>query len=280
MDSLTEGPPGALKPCLILLDGATSHVGQTITYTITVFNNGPADATSVVVIDVLPAGGAGICGIGPNNLVRACDIGADTRCYTARTCRLHEEVEMQRSPHNLRNPHISRSARIGVLTAVLVVSLAALAYGHPEHRSHKAPSVKAEIRGTLDSMNGDRWVVAGRELIVSPYTDVEKTIIKGSYVKVKARQDADGNWVADEIDRKRKPWSAGSKMEIKLKGSIESMVGNTWTVAGMEFEVTPYTSIEDSVSVGDRVKVEATPDESGKLVAEEVDSKEKRHDHD
>jgi hypothetical protein len=184
---------------------------------------------------------------------------------------------MQRNP---QNPQHKRIARIGVLAASLVLGLVTLAHGHPKHRSDKAPSVKADIRGTLESMSGDRWVVAGHELIVSPYTDVERSVNKGSYVKVEARRDADGNWVAEEIDRKRKPWRAPSRMEVKLKGPIESMVGNTWTVAGMEFEVTPYTSIEDSVAVGDRVKVEATPDESGKLVADEVDSKERRHDRD
>jgi hypothetical protein len=191
----------------------------------------------------------------------------------------HEIKELHTMSRSVYSPRATW-VRAGGLSIFLVLALAAMAGGHPKHQSSQTPSVKAEIRGTLESMQGDRWVVAGHQLIVSPYTDVDHHVAKGNYVKVKARQDADGNWVAEEIDRKRKPWRASAHMEIKLKGSIESMVGDTWTVAGTAFQVTPYTSIEDSVVVGDRVKVEAAHDESGKLVASEVDSKERRHRHD
>jgi hypothetical protein len=54
------------------------------------------------------------------------------------------------------------------------------------------------------------------------------------------------------------------------------MTGDTWKVAGKEFTVTPRTSMEDSVFVGARVKVDTYQDANGKLIATEVDSKDKR----
>jgi hypothetical protein len=77
-------------------------------------------------------------------------------------------------------------------------------------------------------------------------------------VRVEAEQDASGNRTAKEIDRKNRPWRPLSSVQYKLSGPVEAMTGDTWKVAGTEFTVTPRTSMEDSVFVGARVKVDTS----------------------
>ncbi|MED5019582.1 S-layer homology domain-containing protein [Paenibacillus chibensis] len=54
--SVTVTPQQADLSVANTVSNATSNVGDTITFTVTVSNNGPASATSVVVTDLLPAG--------------------------------------------------------------------------------------------------------------------------------------------------------------------------------------------------------------------------------
>jgi len=169
------------------------------------------------------------------------------------------------------NKHTSTTLAglLAILASIVVVAIAA---AHPGAQH----SVELKVKGTIESIQNDRWMVAGREFLVTRATDIEDYVRVGDYVRVEAEQDANGAWVAKEIDRKRQPWRPRMSIHYKLKGSVEAMVGDTWTVAGMQFQVTPRTSVEDSVFVGSSVSVSAYEEGKGKLVATEVDSKDAR----
>jgi hypothetical protein len=59
--------------------------------------------------------------------------------------------------------------------------------------------------------------------------------------------------------------------EVRFEGTLESINGNTWTVAGQAVTVTGSTEIKDNPQVGDRVKVRAYRQPDGSLVATRIE---------
>jgi uncharacterized repeat protein (TIGR01451 family) len=89
---VTAPPPPPSADLAVAKTGpATGHVGQQMTYTITVTNNGPSDATGVKLTDTLPKNTGfgsvgstqGSCSPSPHHRVVTCDIGAMNSGATA-----------------------------------------------------------------------------------------------------------------------------------------------------------------------------------------------------
>ncbi len=59
--------------------------------------------------------------------------------------------------------------------------------------------------------------------------------------------------------------------EIEFTGVVESINGNTWTIAGRTVLVDIATELKDFISVGQTVKVHASMDAGGALAAREIE---------
>jgi uncharacterized repeat protein (TIGR01451 family) len=90
VDIEVTAPPAA-DVAVVKTGPATGHVGQSITYTITVTNQGPDTASGVVLTDTLPKNAGfgsvsttqGTCSSRPKNQVVTCSIGTLARGATA-----------------------------------------------------------------------------------------------------------------------------------------------------------------------------------------------------
>jgi len=63
----------------------------------------------------------------------------------------------------------------------------------------------------------------------------------------------------------------GHREEIEFFGIVETITEEAWTVDGQVVNIAPWTQIEDTLVVGDYVKVHAYVDEDGSLFAREIE---------
>ena len=166
--------------------------------------------------------------------------------------------------------HRNRAPFAAMLLLGLIVSSAV---AHPDYQAKSRHKVKVKIYGELESIDGNRWVVAGYQVRMTTSTSFKDEVAVGDYVKVKGFEDGDNNWVIKKVEIEDRPADGESSLEIKLTGSVQSMRDNEWIVAGRVFQITDDTEFEGDVSVGDRVKIEADVDKAGNWIATEVDQK-------
>ena len=160
------------------------------------------------------------------------------------------------------------------LSAMLLISLiATVAVAHPDYKAKSQHKVKVKIYGALESIDGNRWVVAGYKVRVTTSTSFEDEVAVGDFVKVKGFEDGDNNWVIKKVELEDDLAEGESRLEVKLTGRVQSMRDDMWVVAGRFFQITDDTEFEGEVSVGDRVKIEADVDKAGNRIATEVDRK-------
>ncbi len=62
------------------------------------------------------------------------------------------------------------------------------------------PDNEVEFEGIVESMGGSVWVIAGRQVTVTPNTELEDDVQVGDMVEVEAIVDQDGNLIALEIE--------------------------------------------------------------------------------
>ena len=164
-----------------------------------------------------------------------------------------------------------RYTRIALLSMLLIGLIASGAASHPDYKAKSRHRVKVKIYGDIKSMHGNRWVVAGYKVRMTSHTSFKDDVALGDYVKVKGFEDGDNNWVIKKVELADRPTDGESSLEIKLTGRVQSMRDSIWIVAGRVFHITDDTDIEREVSIGDRVKIEADVDKTGKWIASEVD---------
>jgi hypothetical protein len=105
-----------------------------------------------------------------------------------------------------------------------------------------------EFTGKLESM--DPWKVAGIAFEIRDYTLVATDLKVGEMVHVKGQIDANGAWIATEIERVDEEES--SKMIII--GAVISM--DPWVIGGIPLSVGTDTVISGEIKVGMLVRVE------------------------
>jgi hypothetical protein len=107
-----------------------------------------------------------------------------------------------------------------------------------------------ELVGYVESIAP--WVVAGIPFQTDEWTEIEPGIRPGDRVRVTGRIAEDGVWMASEIERLDEDDEA---IDVVFVGTVEST--DPWVVSGIPLAVDDETIVEDDVSVGDLVKVEA-----------------------
>jgi hypothetical protein len=96
----------------------------------------------------------------------------------------------------------------------------------------------------------------------------------GDVVKVHALLAQDGSLAAREIDRADADeiGDEPDDNEVKLVGMVEVMGTTSWTISGVVVLINSGTDIDEGITVGSLVRVEAVGDASGVLTATEIET--------
>ena len=103
--------------------------------------------------------------------------------------------------------------------------------------------------GLVESMGEAAWSVSGISVTVGAETEIAEGIETGDIVNITGHVSESGEWLATSIT----PSDAASG-EFEFSGKVEDM--DPWQVAGISFETSDETAIEDGIEVGDLVNVE------------------------
>jgi len=136
-----------------------------------------------------------------------------------------------------------------------------------------------EFFGSVVTIGADTWQVGDQSVGITSSTEIKGTIAVGDPVKVHAQVQPDLSLTAKEIEPATEQDVVASEdisggleegQDLEVKGTVESIVGDTWTVAGVAFLVTPDTEIDEGVKVGDSVEIRGVWSPEGVLTATSI----------
>lgn len=147
---------------------------------------------------------------------------------------------------------------------------------------------EVELFGTVETITGAVYTIGGKTVNTDASTEFVGAVVVGSFVKVHASLNADGSYLAREIELisavvvtpgdddqddedQDDQGEDEDEQEIKITGVLESIVAGLWVVDGIEFVVDDTTKIEGDPQVGDTVKVEAHVQTDGTNLAHEIE---------
>ncbi len=142
-----------------------------------------------------------------------------------------------------------------------------------ESRHDDGELPRIEWQGAIESMTGSVWTIGGRNVLVDARTRFNTDhgpVEMGAFVEVKARQQADGVLWAERIATQRQD---GSENEVQLRGRIESMASNMWTIGGFQMGVDANTVIDERegpARVGTYAEAKAVRQADGSLYARRI----------
>ena len=110
------------------------------------------------------------------------------------------------------------------------------------------PGYAFELKGTVTSMGAEEWVVNGVTIKVSGAI-IEGNPVLNSFVEVEGRV-VGSDWIADHIEA-----SKVGKSKSEFTGILEDMDGDVWMVSGKSLVITSDTEKDDTLELGDSVKV-------------------------
>jgi len=142
----------------------------------------------------------------------------------------------------------------------------------------EVPPGDVDFFGQVEDIQADHWLVAGTTFLVTIDTEIKDAIVIGDSVKVEATPQADGTYLAHEIELDDSS-SSGQNGQTQdghtdFFGQVTAMDSGSWTVGGLTFLVTPSTEIKDAIVVGDFVKIEALVGADGSFTAVEIELEE------
>ncbi len=138
--------------------------------------------------------------------------------------------------------------------------------------------IESILSGVIDGLEDGKLMIDGNIFEISDETDFEGEIEVGDDVEIKFRFDDDGGMIAQSVELHSDADDDDS--EVEFFGVVESMGSDVWVIGGNTVTVTTSTEIKGVIFEGDSVKVHASPDDSGTLVAREIEPTEDEHDDD
>jgi hypothetical protein len=147
-----------------------------------------------------------------------------------------------------------------------------------------APGTEIEFFGNVVEIGASQWTVGDRVLAVTTQTEIKGTLAVGDLAKVHAIVQPDASLTAREIEPAAADDVSGDDSadddgdHLEFRGIVDSIVGDTWVVAGMTFRILPGTEVKDLIIAGDFVKVEAVWSSDGVLTAVEVELEDEADD--
>lgn len=131
-------------------------------------------------------------------------------------------------------------------------------------RTAEQPPQPREFSGVIETIQGDRWVVAGQELLIASDTVIEGVPAVGAVAHVKAEEYIDGRLVARRITVEK------LQEVVQFEGFVQEMHEDYWIIAGQQVFLDAETSISGEAAVGSIVEVTAIEREDGSLLAQRI----------
>lgn len=157
----------------------------------------------------------------------------------------------------------------------------------------KVLAVEVAFSGTVESMNGNQWVVDGKTVTVEPQT-VADTVQVGDLVRVQGKVNQDGTVASTRVQNVLAP-SAGAPAaaaagsnpgsypdptqtpppstsgEGEIFGVIEAMTDTTVTIGGVVYQLTNFSEVKGLLEVGVEVKIHFVTNPDGTLTIREIE---------
>lgn len=134
------------------------------------------------------------------------------------------------------------------------------------------PAYQFNLQGMITSIEGSIWTVSGVAITVSPETQVVGSPVVGDSVYIEGRILQNQTWIADQIVLE------DSAPISSMTGLVEAIGEQSWTINGQTFSVTAETSVDESIAIGDAVKVIFSIMEDGQWLALSVRSLEEKEE--
>ncbi len=128
-----------------------------------------------------------------------------------------------------------------------------------------------QINGLIETLEPERWQVAGYEIVVTANTRLSERAGKaevGAWARIQATREGDGKIVARRIVIERP--SEKALEAVQFVGIIEKMGKSTWRIAGETVEIGPKTKTVGRAQVGSVALVEGHRGSSGALLADRI----------
>jgi hypothetical protein len=120
-------------------------------------------------------------------------------------------------------------------------------------------------------MVGSAWVIGGHTVQVEAGTELTGSPRVGDVVRVQGSPARNGALIARQIQGGSAAFAAAAGPETEFTGVVTSIGANQWLIGGQAVNVTPTTEIKPGVALGANVKVHASPQDDGSLVAREIE---------
>lgn len=120
-----------------------------------------------------------------------------------------------------------------------------------------------QFTGVVQAMADNAWLISGHVVALTAETAVDGDIEVGDLVSVSGVILADDTWEAHQITAVE-----DDEAQFTLSGEVDSI--DPWQVAGIGFEIRPWTVIEAGIAVGDRVQVHGVILTDGTWVATDI----------
>ena len=122
-----------------------------------------------------------------------------------------------------------------------------------------------QIRGTIDSIDGETWVVGAQTITVPDDARVEGDAQVGKLAVVHGFVDPNGAKIAVEINIPQ--FNDEHAPKVVFVGTVDEITDGQWVVGNQAVTVTEDTEIQGDIQVGDTVQVKAEVSDDGTLVA-------------
>ena len=163
-----------------------------------------------------------------------------------------------------------------------------------------------EFTGVVSSQTSESWTVSGRVVGITPQTEIMGTISVDDTVKVHALVNMDGSLSAVEIEVSTVTGNVNDNLnanqngninsnenlndsgngninenenensningfedehEFEFKGTVQTILPDMWVISGITVAISPETSFQGTIAVGDQVEVKAFSSPDGNLQA-------------
>ena len=124
--------------------------------------------------------------------------------------------------------------------------------------------------GILINISNDVWVISGIKVTVDGNTTLYGDFVIGNPLEVEGVIKEDGTWLATTINL-----VTPGGYSFEYTGVVQSL--SPWIVSGVSFDTADWTEIDDSITVGDMVRVAGVVHADGIWVAETIELLDNAH---
>jgi hypothetical protein len=130
----------------------------------------------------------------------------------------------------------------------------------------RAQDNRFQLKGEVEAMGAESWIVAGQTISLTDQTEVEESIAVGDTVFVSGAIGEDGALLAERIVLvDEEPGTP-----FQFVGLVEVIGDASWTISGRAVALDENTEVEDGLEVGDLAEVRGRILEDGTWLASSI----------